>query len=782
MERILRYEKPASKWLEALPIGNGSLGGMVHGGIGEEIISLNEESFWAGYPQNLNRREAYPYLAQVRDFAKAGKYKEAQDIIESHMLSEFNQPYQPLGALKIQFHNQKTAEWYERNLRLGCGVAETRYETDGTQYKREYFCSYPDQVMAVRLYAGKSAKISCEVSLESVCRNICRADDRTLLMDVTAPAKVAIKDVYQFPQDSEVIYDDSKPVIRGQVVLRVSVKSGTIDTAEKSVLIKDADECVFLLAATTTYKEKEMESTNLQRLQEAEEAGYDKLKERHIADVQRIMSRVMLELEPAGENKETEISSEIPRKSAQMTELLFDYGRYLLVSSSRKGTLPANLQGIWNAKSIPPWWSNWTMNINLEMNYWMACRGNMAECMEPLLEFIRKLSEKGRETAKLHYGCRGWVSHHMTDIWMNTSPVGYDGEPMEGSAAWAMWPMSGVWLCLQLWEYYEYTGNREYLEKTAYPVIMGCLEFLTDWLFYREGAYHTVPSTSPENMYLSEGRECAVCTSSAMDMELVREFLESALKAMQIAGADSEQRQKVEKYLEQLAPVKLGKDGEIMEWGMQVPETEPGHRHFSHLFSLYPGHQFMKPQNSVLKNAAEISLKRRMENGGGATGWSRVWAICLWARLGRGDKALDSIEKFQQDGVFTNLFGYHPPDYFQIDCNLGFPAAIMEMLLQEENGVLYPLPALPKKWTSGNISGLVCRGGYTIDLKWKKNRISDIRIYAKHTGTVKIKLPGNVKPEKCTGCRGIVKSGILELECVKGKTCDIHFTRKVRNI
>ena len=219
-----------------------------------------------------------------------------------------------------------------------------------------------------------------------------------------------------------------------------------------------------------------------------------------------------------------------------------------------------------------------------------------------------------------------------------------------------------------------------------------------------------------------------------------------------------------------------------MEWGMQVPETEPGHRHFSHLFSLYPGHQFMKPQNSVLKNAAEISLKRRMENGGGATGWSRVWAICLWARLGRGDKALDSIEKFQQDGVFTNLFGYHPPDYFQIDCNLGFPAAIMEMLLQEENGVLYPLPALPKKWTSGNISGLVCRGGYTIDLKWKKNRISDIRIYAKHTGTVKIKLPGNVKPEKCTGCRGIVKSGILELECVKGKTCDIHFTRKVRNI
>ena len=779
MGRELRYDKPAACWLEALPIGNGSLGGMVHGGIDEEIITLNEESFWAGYRQDWNRKTASRYLEQVRTAVSAGRYKEAQETIEREMLSAFNQPYQPLGILKIRFSHQKKAGSYERKLKLGCGLAETRYEADETEYQREYFSSYPDQVMAVRITARGNSRISCSVSLDSLCMHSCRIEGGELVLDVTAPAEIKVKDVYLFPEDSEVIYDESKPVIKGQVMLKASVKGGQMKTEDQSLLITEAEECVFLLAASTTFKTGEVENKNHRCLQKAEELGYEELKSRHTADVERIMGRVKLELNPDRKESVEKLASEIGRSSAQMTEIRFDFGRYLLVSSSRKGTLPANLQGIWNAKNVPPWWSNWTMNINLEMNYWMACRANMTECVEPLLAFVERLSQKGKETAKQHYGCRGWAAHHMTDIWLDTSPIGYAGEPMEGSATWAMWPMSGVWLCLHLWEYYEYTGDRQYLRERAYPVIFGCLDFLMDWLVCKDGVYHTLPSTSPENMYLSEDGPCPVCDSSAMDMELIREFMETTLKAMEAVGEDESKKEELKNYLRALAPVRTGKDGEILEWSMQVPETEPGHRHFSHLFGLYPGHQFMNPENSSLKEAAEISLKRRMENGGGATGWSRVWAICLWARLGRGEEALDSVEKFQEEDVFTNLFGYCPPEYFQIDCNLGFPAAVMEMLLQEENGILHPLPALPKKWENGQISGLLCRGGHEIGLEWKNSHISRIGLSAKSDGIVRIQIPLGLGAAESEGCQVSVKDGVLELRLDKGTVYELQFTENI---
>lgn len=779
MGRELRYDKPAACWLEALPIGNGSLGGMVHGGIDEEIITLNEESFWAGYRRDWNRKTASHYLEQVRDFVSAGRYKEAQETIEREMLSAFNQPYQPLGILKIRFSHQKKAGSYERKLKLGCGLAETRYDADETEYQREYFSSYPDQVMAVRITARGNRRISCSVSLDSLCMHSCRAEGGELVLDATAPAEVKVKDVYLFPEDSEVIYDESKPVIKGQVILKASVKSGQMETEDQSIVITEAEECVFLLAASTTYKTEEAEQANRRRLLKAEELGYQELKSRHAADIKSIMERVKLELNPGLEKSAEKLTSEIDRSSEQMTELLFDFGRYLLISSSRIGTLPANLQGIWNAKNVPPWWSNWTMNINLEMNYWMACRGNMTECMEPLLIFVEKLSQRGRETAKQHYGCRGWTAHHMTDIWLDTSPIGYAGEPMEGSAAWAMWPMSGVWLCLHLWEYYEYTGDLQYLRERAYPVILGCLDFLMDWLVCKDGTYHTLPSTSPENMYLSEEGPCPVCDSSAMDMELIREFMETVLKAMEAAGESEDKKEELRKYLGALSPVRTGKDGEILEWNMQVAETEPGHRHFSHLFGLYPGHQFMRPENRKLKEAAEISLKRRMENGGGATGWSRVWAICLWARLGCGEQALDSVEKFQEEDVFTNLFGYCPPEYFQIDCNLGFPAAVMEMLLQEENGILRPLPALPEKWKNGQVSGLLCRGGHELDLEWKNSHISRIRLSVKSDGTAKIQIPHELELTQRIGCQASVKDGVLELKVDKGKIYEIQLAGNI---
>lgn len=779
MGRELRYAEPAACWLEALPIGNGSFGGMVHGGIDEDVITLNEESFWAGYRQDWNRKTAFHYLDQVRDSVSAGRYKEAQETIEREMLSAFNQPYQPLGILKIRSSHQKKAGAYERKLQLGCGLAETRYEADDTEYRREYFSSYPDQVMAVRLTARGNSRISCSVSMDSLCMHSCRAEGRELVLDVTAPAEVKVKDVYLFPEDSEVIYDESKPVIKGQIILKAYVKGGQMKTEDQSLVITEAEECVFLLAASTTFKTGEVENENRRCLQKAEMIGYEELKTRHTADVESIMERVRLELNPDTGRQTEDLTGDIDRKSEQMTELLFDFGRYLLVSSSRRGTLPANLQGIWNAKNVPPWWSNWTMNINLEMNYWMACRANMTECMEPLLAFVEELSQKGTETAKQHYGCRGWTAHHMTDIWMDTSPIGYAGEPMEGSAAWAMWPMSGVWLCLHLWEYYEYTGDLKYLRERAYPVILGCLDFLMDWLVCRDGVYHTLPSTSPENMYLSEDGPCPVCDSSAMDMELIREFMETAQQAMEAAGETEAKREELKKYLGALSPVRTGKDGEILEWSMQVPETEPGHRHFSHLFSLYPGHQFLRPENRSLKDAAEISLKRRMENGGGATGWSRVWAICLWARLGYGEQALDSVEKFQEEDVFTNLFGYCPPEYFQIDCNLGFPAAVMEMLLQEENGIIRPLPALPEKWKDGQISGLLCRGGHRLDLEWENSRISRISLSAKHDGAVRIQIPPELGITQLMGCQASVKDGVLELKLDTEKTYEIQFTENI---
>lgn len=474
MKSILKFEKEASEWLEALPIGNGSLGGMVYGGIQSECVALNEESFWAGYPQDNHRPEILGYLEKARQCIKQNDDMQAQEIVEHHMLSKFTQPYQPLGTLRMEFAHTDKVIGYERTLNMNNGMVEVKYQTDTTEYTREYFCSYPSQVMAIKLSANGQENLDFSVAVDSLCKyHVEHLSGQELYMETKAPSEVRIKDVYEFPEDSEIVYDD-RETIHGHMALTVVPVDGEAVQDDKGIRISGCKECFIYLTATTSYKEKDGKSWCIQLLEALLEKKYDEIKEEHVKDFSDLFERVSLELNPENEIAENRV-----------TELLFQFGRYLLISSSRKGGLPANLQGIWNDKCIPAWWCNWTMNINLEMNYWPAYRCNLAECAEPLHQFIGRMAENGRKTAKVHYGCNGWTAHHMMDIWMDSTPIGFDDKPERDSASWAMWCFSGAWLCLHLWEHYQYTKDIKFLKEYAYPIMKEAQNFLWTGSFWK---------------------------------------------------------------------------------------------------------------------------------------------------------------------------------------------------------------------------------------------------------------------------------------------------------
>ena len=733
MEHTLKYSSPARIFEESFVMGGGSLGASVYANPTNDRISLNCDTFWSGIPGD-EIEDKTEEIKKLQELMREGKVIEAEEHTAKNILNRNVASYLPVGNVYIKSDGEYSN--YKRTLDLKTAVADLTYSVGGVNFRREYFVSYPDSCIAVRITADKPKSVSFTLSAETAFKGGFKEENGILYMSGEAP-------ISTFEEDGKVILDyRDNPDERGiSFTAGISVIADSCVYSYGDLTVENSDEAVIFICIETSYNgfdvpphEKGRDHFALCKARIEGLSDYDKIKERHISDFSALYGRAEISLSEKENDLDTDVRlMGFDGSDTGLYELIFNFGRYLMISSSREGTEATNLQGIWNEKTVPPWRSDYTVNINTEMNYWPSFPCNLAECFEPFLTQLEKMHETGRNTAKKMYGARGFTAHHNSDIWGRTTPV--SGDAGRNACVWGYWNMASGWMAVQLYDLYEYTLDKAVLKDRIYPIMKDAAEFYIDIMVEDEDGTNIVfPSTSPENRYILNGERCSIAKTSTMTVSIIKELFDRIEKSCEILGIDRDFAEKIKKI--KLPDYKCDSEGRLLEWENEKTEADRNHRHVSHLFSLFPGELISPEKTPEVAKMCKKSLEAR---GDGGTGWSLAWKVNLYAKLLLGDRALDILKNQLNlvrgdgtsyvgmvGGTYPNMLCAHPP--FQIDGNFGAASGIANMLLQSTSGKITVLPALPKAWANGSFKGLLAKGNVAVDAYWHDCKVTSLTL------------------------------------------------------